>query len=468
MVITISGRKQSGKTELANICVKHGFIKLAIADSLKNLVCILLGVNREHLNINKESPLKFKASEEHCEILSEHLPIELEDIRNLFLNREFVSIRELLQYLGTDIIRLWCPNWHIDKLLSLLDKEHNYVIDDVRFPNEKQALDSIGAESFFIIRPGWYEYSNHSSEIALNWTNFENVLINDRKLSLFVKKWERLITAYLYPHFNRKKVKGFTSKLDLRRFLQIQFKLGKSTQEIATELICSRDKIVWWADKLFLNVNRETYLYNERAFLEPTAESAYLAGLLCADGCIKFSSNKLQSRVSFTSTDLELIKRFCAYCGNKPYQIIHRKAPHKDAYEIDICSPYIIENLKRWNILPCKSMNEKIPDILRGKIDMLKYWIVGLIDGDGTIYTVTKTNYLVLQILASDSICQYLHSIIPCYHTGPHLHKKHLSLYELRFHGKYAVLFSEWLDYSGLIRKWDKINQYKQSLIKNL
>ena len=55
------------------------------------------------------------------------------------------------------------------------------AIDDVRFPNEKEAILSRSGEVFFIVRPSLSDISNHSSETALKWQDFDDkhVIIND-------------------------------------------------------------------------------------------------------------------------------------------------------------------------------------------------------------------------------------------------------------------------------------------------
>lgn len=47
-----------------------------------------------------------------------------------------------MQFIGTDIIRKFYSDWHIDQLINeiTLSDEEFIIIDDVRFPNEVEAL----------------------------------------------------------------------------------------------------------------------------------------------------------------------------------------------------------------------------------------------------------------------------------------------------------------------------------------
>ena len=131
----------------------------------------------------------------------------------------------------------------------------------------------------------------------------------------------------------------------------------------------------------------------------------------------------------------------------------------KQVYSFDCNNPFIIENIKLWNLKPIKNMYTEIPFILENNIDMLKYWIVGLIDGDGSICLYNKI--LTLYILASKQIIEYLYNILP--YGKMHQHKNYPNLYQLNFSNHYAVDFYKWLGQAvkiGLKRKWNIINKF--------
>lgn len=96
--------------------------------------------------------------------------------------------RELLQYVGTDVVRKRNPDYwvrFVNDFLEMFNYQWDYVIiPDVRFPNEVEGLsDSFDKVSIRIERP---EFDNelgdaqqHTSETALDNYEFEHTLVND-------------------------------------------------------------------------------------------------------------------------------------------------------------------------------------------------------------------------------------------------------------------------------------------------
>jgi len=94
-------------------------------------------------------------------------------------NQIFTTPRDAMQYIGTSVLRESDYNFHIDKTLNSLTNQ-NYIFDDCRFSNELEALKDKKAINIFVIRPSMTEISNHESEIDLRWTMFDYILINNQ------------------------------------------------------------------------------------------------------------------------------------------------------------------------------------------------------------------------------------------------------------------------------------------------
>ena len=90
--------------------------------------------------------------------------------------------RQILQYVGTDVVRKQCPDYWVTFVISIIQmfsENWDYVlIPDTRFPNEidmlKQYFDNV--EHIRVMRPGFEstltaEQKNHPSEIALDNTH---------------------------------------------------------------------------------------------------------------------------------------------------------------------------------------------------------------------------------------------------------------------------------------------------------
>lgn len=130
MLIGFSGKKGSGKSYFADYLVNHKlFIKLSFASPLKEITKILFTLSDEDVK---------------------------DPIKKELINPKFnASPRELMQWLGTDIMReefnkkfnysgsIWIDSVK-DKVKTLLDNNKDVVIDDVRFQNEVDMIHSLG------------------------------------------------------------------------------------------------------------------------------------------------------------------------------------------------------------------------------------------------------------------------------------------------------------------------------------
>lgn len=195
-LIAFAGRKRSGKGLLSNaICDTYiennpKPIILTIANYLKELCCELLCVDFDTLIEWKDDNTKkfsIKPNERWFNLINKKTQIDINDIKSVIEGKTFTSIRQLLQIIGTDLIRKYQPEWHVNSLIKDIKENLEFrdvVIDDVRFPNEKKAIEELGGRVFFIIRPNWfYNITNHISETSLKWQDFksEDIIINDLK-----------------------------------------------------------------------------------------------------------------------------------------------------------------------------------------------------------------------------------------------------------------------------------------------
>ena len=312
MIVGLAGRMGSGKSTLSNELLNRGFKKIAFADVLKKSLAITydIDLHRMYDLKSKSEKLdkkiywnKFYSDKlfKICNVNDFNLPIE---------NKEFSTLRELMQYVGSDVLRVYDKDFHVKKTIENLNMEENYVFDDFRFPNELESLQKLNAKCYYILRPNNSNISNHISEISLNWTQFSNHIINDGNLNGFVKSF----TSYEYK---------------------------------------INDK------------------YNIFSFLYPDALSSYFAGILKSCGNIKVHNNKPFIEISANS--LNLIESFSDYVGS------HNNILYENnTYNLRFYSPYIIENLKYWNITENKNDINHIPDIIKNNEKYIKYLENGL------------------------------------------------------------------------------------------
>ena len=101
--------------------------------------------------------------------------------------------RHILQYVGTDVIRVKSPDYWADfivNFLSMFQEEWDYVLlPDCRFPNEYELFKYSGIDTVLlrVERPGFVspltpEQQAHKSETALDGYRYDYVIQNDADL----------------------------------------------------------------------------------------------------------------------------------------------------------------------------------------------------------------------------------------------------------------------------------------------
>ena len=197
-IISFAGRMRSGKTELAKVCEEYGYKKLYFALPLKQMCAELLGLTIDELNElkNNNTEINIVVDEDFCKFISEKANIPLSHVKSVCLGKKIINVRQMLQFIGTDLIRKYDNDWHVKKIRSIISNHDdvNYVIDDVRFPNEKTMVEEMGGKCWYVIRPNLKEVSHHASEESLKSECFgDNVIINDDTLEALKNKWKNLM-----------------------------------------------------------------------------------------------------------------------------------------------------------------------------------------------------------------------------------------------------------------------------------
>lgn len=148
MIIGICGLIGSGKGTVGDILVDyHNFQKISFADKLKDGAAAIFGWDRALLEGDSDRSRLWR--EKPDDFWSKELGHE-------------VTPRLVLQLMGTDCMRY---GFH-DDIWVLLVKKHmmehphiNYVIPDVRFPNEMKVIRELGGQVWNVRRgdlPNWW------------------------------------------------------------------------------------------------------------------------------------------------------------------------------------------------------------------------------------------------------------------------------------------------------------------------
>ncbi len=181
-VISFSGPMGSGKTSCCNFLRdRHGATILNFADGLKEMVCAMFHVDLDTLNANKDRqwavPLPLLPS--MTAVIIDRTGISADNIDTA---RRFHSYREVLQFIGTDVIRKYYPKWHIDNLARrATGVTGSIVIGDARFPDELEFVkNDLGGHTIYLKREGRASTGAHSSETSITPEMCDEVLVNDQ------------------------------------------------------------------------------------------------------------------------------------------------------------------------------------------------------------------------------------------------------------------------------------------------
>jgi hypothetical protein len=158
-VVGLIGLKGSGKDTAATFLRARGFVRVAFADALYQEVAETYGVQLDLLQSRdtKETPLEALALK-HCR--DSRFIAVCRRLDPYGTNAEFLekwrSPRQILQWWGTDYRRkIDKDSYWLDLIRGIIDAypETNFVITDVRFPNEADFVSTMGGKLARIRRP---------------------------------------------------------------------------------------------------------------------------------------------------------------------------------------------------------------------------------------------------------------------------------------------------------------------------
>ena len=243
MLVGVSGKAQSGKDTVTNIIqwlllnqdrnTKIPFDRFDLykeestwknvkfADKLKDMICLLLGCTREQLEDPKfkESTLGeewvkyelrytsysrlsygncpdyyekyFCSKEEAIEYIEGDLEVDQDSIE---ISKIELTPRLLLQLLGTECGRdIIHPNIWVNATMADYTEHSNWIISDVRFPNEAKVIKDKGGILIRINRNIGLEFM-HESETALdNYNDWDYTIDNDGTIENLIEKVKQIL-----------------------------------------------------------------------------------------------------------------------------------------------------------------------------------------------------------------------------------------------------------------------------------
>ena len=222
MIVAFSGIKFSGKDTAAECLIsRYGFKRIGLADKLKDLCSDVFKVNRQDMDDPSKKELTFEV---HLKITNEHLvqllstvkndgfdfsyDKVLEEVKSNFEGTFLKSIREMLQIIGTDILRTFVKDdiW-LEYITKFFDKKSKIVVTDARFKNERDFLKKNGAVLVLIKRPKIVSNNTHISENQLGEdSDYDAIIYNDsdiKSLHFTVNMWFGILYNELLRNYSR-------------------------------------------------------------------------------------------------------------------------------------------------------------------------------------------------------------------------------------------------------------------------
>lgn len=311
-ILGFAGRQRSGKTTISKYLQENrGATIVTVASALKGLVCKLLNCDIDTLNARKNdlTPLYqafpyTKTSawlNESIDIIEHEIGVPAETVEELFNSflGEDTTVRDVLQKIGTELIRKYNPLWHVNKLVeNIKNVESNLVVvDDIRFPNEREAVEKLGGQVFFIIRPDLtVQVSQHSSETSLFWHHFDDkhILLNYSTEKFLCEQFTEIYDMQFFLTDSCPILKSYYDKIN------------GSKDEFGPDSLCIDPEINEIVHLVFDTIKKHNgvFLYH--------------------------------------STDHEMSKKIVRCLYNRPFRV------SEDYHTFIIWNPMIIENFKIW------------------------------------------------------------------------------------------------------------------------
>lgn len=207
MILGLSGKALAGKDTVADYLLdNYGWTrKTGFASNLKAACMEVFNLNEfqvfDQEGKSKEFLDPLTTSPWHIRQLIDWMNkthrVDLTD-KNYFslIGKKLYTPRDILQFVGTEVMRYFVPNYHMEVVFRSVKPTENVIITDVRFPNEAQAILDNNGTLIRICRPdelrlqyGANIDSTHASEVALDgWSNWSYVLDNNTETLISLYK----------------------------------------------------------------------------------------------------------------------------------------------------------------------------------------------------------------------------------------------------------------------------------------
>lgn len=188
-------------------------------------------------------------------------------------------------------------------------------------------------------------------------------------------------------------------------------------------------------------VYEQKYSYEKTLFdVIDTEEKAYWLGFIYADGCVcDYKGYPCKLTIGLKYDDYNHLIKFADFIGAEHTMV--KLSKEKDRCDITISNRHICESLIKLGVIPRKSLTLNFPNETQVPRNLLRHFIRGYFDGDGTIYQRSNGRYAFGFVGTPDmieNIVQYLQENVNCTNIKTHC-KGEPQTVEWKKEGKQAI-----------------------------
>lgn len=209
-------------------------------------------------------------------------------------------------------------------------------------------------------------------------------------------------------------------------------------------------------------IYKKKYSYDKTVFdVIDTEEKAYWLGFIYADGCVcDYKGYPCKLDIGLKYDDYEHLIKFADFIGAE-HDLV-KLSKEKNRCDITINNRYMCESLIKLGVTPRKSLTLKFPNKEQVPENLLRHFIRGYFDGDGTIYQRSNGRYcfgFVGTPNMIDNITNYLYQNLVLTNTKSYTRANPQTV-EWKKEGKQAIECAKFLYKDATIyldRKYQKI-----------
>lgn len=124
---------------------------------------------------------------------------EVHGCTETMIHKQSLSPRDIMQLLGTEVGRSIHPNIWVNAMFANWSDQDHWILTDVRFPNEAEAIKSRGGVVIRVnrqdlLRLGHIDIDEHPSEVALdNYSDFDYIIDNNGDMEQLIKRVDQVL-----------------------------------------------------------------------------------------------------------------------------------------------------------------------------------------------------------------------------------------------------------------------------------